>query len=167
MSEDKTKIRLKIGEMEVEYEGKESFLKDDLSNLLDTMSGFFKVHRGAVESNDSPSGKKRSVEPNAAEPSRIDLSVNSIASRMNVKTGPDLAVAACGYLTLVKGRERCSRAELLAAMKEASSYYKATMGSNLSSHLGSLVKGSRLNQTASDAYALTANEKKKIEVCLA
>ena len=166
MSDERTKIRLKIGTMEVEYEGKDSFLKDDLSSLLDTMSDFFKAHRGTVESNE-PAVVTQESEGTKAPKDQIDLSVNSIASKMNVKTGPDLAVAACGYLTLVKGRERCSRAELLATMKNASSYYKATMGSNLSSHLGRLVKSSRLNQTASDAYALTANEKKKIEDCLA
>lgn len=166
MSEDKTKIRCKIGEMEVEYEGKESFLKDDLSHLLDTMSGFFKAHLNATKSTSSSIFEKRDEDPQAGQ-SQFDLSVNSIAARLDVKTGPDLAMAACGYLTLVKGKERCSRAEVLATMKEASSYYKTSMGSNLSAHLGRLVKINRLNETASDTYALTANERTTIENSLA
>ena len=166
MSEHKVKIRLKIHGIEVEYEGRESFMKNDLSDLLSTMTDFLTEHSGATSSPHSQLEETKSLGTKAESPA-IDLSISTIATRMSVKTGPDLIIAACGFLTLVKKKQTCSRADIHAAMKEASSYYKASMGSNLGAYLSSLVKSNRLNQSASDTYALTAKEVKTMETFLA
>ncbi len=75
-------------------------------------------------------------------------------------------MAAATNLTLVENVNTFSRTDILAAMKKATSYYKASMGSNLTGTLKRLVKTNRLNENAANVYALTANEKKKMEELL-
>ena len=165
MSEITTKIRFKIGQLEVEYEGGDSFLKNDLSNLLDKMVDFSKEHSVTQFIDTSPDTKSAVSSTNGTQ--KIDLSTATIASRMGAKTGPDLAIAASTHLTFVKGKEVFTLAEIRAEMKGAKSYYNTSMGSNLSKNLKSLVKNKRLNETASDTYALTAPEKDAMEKLLA
>ena len=165
MNDASVKFRLTIGDVAIEYEGSESFLKDDLSDTVNVLSRLLD-ERGATSLVDQPSGQ---AEARAASErsSRIDFSTTTIASRMNASTGPELAIAASARLTLVDQREIFSRADILAAMKDAAGHYKTTMGSNLTATLKSLVRSRRLNETAAGTYALTANEKEVMEKLLA
>ena len=45
MSENTVKVRLKFGQLEIDYEGPIPFLKNDLSVLIEEMAGFCKDHR--------------------------------------------------------------------------------------------------------------------------
>ena len=164
MSDNVARIHLKIGDLEVEYEGGESFLRDDLSTILDAMAECLKEH-GIVRVSDSPSDAKE-IGGATHRDLELDLSTATIISRMNAETGPELAMAAATNLTLVENVNTFSRADILAAMKKATSYYKASMGSNLTGTLKRLVKTNRLNENAANVYALTVNEKKKMEELL-
>ena len=44
MAAETAKIRLKLGSMEIEYEGTEAFLRDDLFNLLEKAASFVAEH---------------------------------------------------------------------------------------------------------------------------
>ena len=164
MSEVTTKIRMKFGQLEIEYEGGDSFLKNDLSNLLDKMGDFCKEHSVTQFIDTSSEVKSALSSTNGTQ--KLDLSTATIASRMDTKTGPDLAIAACAHLTFSKGKEAFSLAEIREEMKSAKSYYNTNMASNLYKGLKNLVKNKRLNETASDTYALTASEKAQIEKLL-
>ena len=165
MSGSTAKIHLRIGQLEVECEGSESFLKDDLPNLVNKMRSSL-VELGAEQVPDSPPDVVEAVSSTGS--SRvIDVSAATIASRMDAKTAPDLAIAASAYFTLVKGQDSYSRAEILEAMKDATAYYNTNMSSNLSATLKSLVRNKRLNETASGTYALTANERENLEKLIA
>ena len=165
MSDDTAKIRLKIGQLEVEYEGQASFLQDDLFNLMEKMVGFYAEHKASIPAAPLP------AQTNGAGPTgslgELGHSTNTIAAILDVKTGSDLAIAAAARLGLVKEKGTFTRQEINDEMKSATTYYKASMSANLSGSLDTLVKGQRLNQTAKNIYALSATEKKALETALA
>ena len=155
-----TKISLRIGEIEVSYEGDHGFVEDGLWHLLERAVALSNEH---VEPGVSPTAQ---AAPSASS-TNPDLSVMTIASRLRVKTGPELAVAAAARLSVIEGRAAFSRSDLMATMKEATGHYKSSMGSNLSATLRGLVRNNRLNENGSGMYALTAKEKETLETSLA
>ena len=167
MSDNTVKIRLKFGQAEIDYEGPIPFLKNDLSVLIEEMAGFCKDHSAAPPVEPSASPAKVKVEEASDGDQKFDLSVGTIASRTQAKTGPDLVLAACTYLTLTKKKNTFSRQEILDEMKNAQNHYKQAMLGNLSKHLGSLVKKKFLNQSSQGSYALTATKKAEMESLLA
>lgn len=164
MSENTAKIRLKIGRLEVEYEGKESFLQDGLFNLTEKLVGSYAEHQSAFPIDSSSTDTQSGSATNANR--EIDMSTNTIASRLGTTTGTDLVMAACTYLTLVQNMSSFSRQEILQQMKGATNYYKKNMASNLTKMLLQLVRDGLLLQGSGGNYALTAQEKHKAEKAL-
>jgi hypothetical protein len=95
------------------------------------------------------------------------MTCNNIATKLGVKTCTDLAVAAAASLVLVKGSKSFSRSDLLAEMKAATSHYKKNHSSNLGKSIQSLLKGNRFNEPKANHYALTLNERSRLESALA
>ena len=165
MSEFKTRIRFKINELEIECEGQEIFLINELPNICATLTNHFKdFDFRSPYNSDLP--KRENVSLSEIN-SVIDRSVSSIASTMKAKTGPELIMAAAAYLTFAKRKETFSRQEVHEEMKTAKSHYKKSMGSNLASNIANLVKNRRLNESANGEYALVAEEKVTLENLLA
>lgn len=157
-----SKIRIRMGSIELEYEGSEAFLKNELPDLLAVVSNLYRNSGATAEGADDGDG------PGGAGAGQdYQLSTSTIAARLGVSSGPDLIVAAAAHLTLVLKRFPFSRSQLLSDMKEASSYYKASYSKNLSAYLDRLVKGHKLVESAKDMYALSATEKTNIERTLA
>lgn len=160
MNSNSVKINFKIGQLEVRYEGRDSFLKDELSNFLEKILDLVKRDNTLLaNSYHQSSGKVEDLK----EENTLNLSTATIASRINENNGPGLAMAAAAHLTFVEKKDSFSRKEILEEMKTASNYYKAPMGSNLGANLNRLVKKGRLNQTASGTYALASTEKEKLK----
>ena len=161
MDGESAKIRIKIGAIEIEYEGQASFLQDELLNLMENLVGFYAEHKAAIPIDapldNAPSGS--SVGSSAP----LDHSTNTIAGHLGASSGSELAIAAAAHLTFVKKQDRFTRKEVDTEMKSATTYYNKNMSSNLSSSLNTLVKGKRLNQIQKDVYALSANEKSALE----
>jgi len=161
---DKTaKIRIKLGSLEIEYEGRESFLEDDIFNLIKKTLSFYTEHKGVIPA--EPTAK--SVAGTESHVAGFDQSTNTIASHLGANSGPELVVAAAAHLMLVKGQNKFARKEINDEMKDATTYYKASMTTNLSKYLGGLVKAKRLNLVSKGVYALSASEKKSLEAKLA
>ena len=91
------------------------------------------------------------------------MTTNTIAGRLDVKTGPDLVLAACAHLCFVKGADTFERKNILAEMQSASNYYKKTYSSNLSKYLSKLVKDGKLIERSKEVYALSAGTKQEVE----
>jgi hypothetical protein len=104
--------------------------------------------------------------PLAKSASGNKLHVNSIAAKIDAKTGSDVAVAAAAYLQIVENKDSFSRQDLLNTMKAAKKYYKVSTSNNLRKHLNTLI-GSKFNQVAQDQYSLTSAEHKRLEIALA
>ena len=184
-----TRIRVRKGDTEVEYEGSEQFLKNELSSLLQAASTF-----------PSGSGRQAPPAPGGAKPGRAagartsrrkgarartpavaavqespagrgadapPGSAADIAARIGCSHGTHLVLAASAQLNLRAGRKSFSRAELLAAMKTAAQYYKPVYGKNLSRYLKNLIKERQLNQPRPGIYALTAAARREMQKILA
>ncbi len=145
-----SKIRIRIGEIEVEYEGTEEFLKKEVPELLKTVSELYRpVNDGNGSTLSTPS-------------SDLQLSMGNIAAKLDAKTEPDLVIAACAYLSLVKKEQTYDRGTILTAMKGASGFYKNNYSSNLTKSLHNLVKKGDLVQNAKGSYTLSANKTKDL-----
>jgi hypothetical protein len=162
MEGESAKIRIKIGAIEIEYEGKASFLQHELLNLVQNLVRFYAEHKAAIPV-DAPPDKPEKSGSNGSS-AQLDHSTNTIAGHLGAASGPDLAIAAAARLTFVKKQDKFTRKDIDTEMKSATTYYSKNMSSNLSSSLNTLVKGKRLNQIEKDVYALSANEKVTLEV---
>lgn len=160
-----SRIRIKMGQIEVEYEGSHAFLKEDLLALLSAVVDLKQKAGGAdLESEHGGVDELKKKDKAAAT---VTGTVGALAAKLNVSSGPDLIIAAAAKLTFVDGAETFSRPQLLTSIKTASNYYKKTYNNNLSAYLKTLQADQRLTEPSTNNFALTAAEKKKLEGLLA
>ena len=153
-----SKIRIKVGATEIEFEGSEEYMKEELPRLLELLSEIAPVEA------DSPEEPSEVLKPSGdLSKQKLQLTTNTIASKLGASSGADLVLAACAHLCLVKGADTYTRAQILGEMKLATNFYKQTYSNNLSPSLKTLVKGGKLLETAQDTYALDAKEKVSLE----
>ena len=158
-------VRMKLGPVEFECTASEEFLEDELPALIASMAQLYKEHFA--------DGNSQTVErpdigssTNGTPSSQIELTTNSIAAKLKVKTGTDLALAAAVRLSRM-GKTTFTRAELLERMREAPSYFKQTYLNNLTSYINTLMGSQKLLQSATDTYALSEATKTELEARLA
>lgn len=152
------RVHIKAGDKEIELVGTEEFVSTHLGSISELLERLQTMGR---KSDGSGGSGKALGEPNRA----IKFSTATIAKKLNCKSAPELAVAAAARLTFVNGKAEFSRQELLTEMKTATGYYNATMVKNLSHSLRSLV-GKKLNEVATDRYALTGTASSELENAL-
>ncbi len=162
-----SKIKIKIGLIEIEYEGSEEFLKEELPSLLEAVTELYK-ETGAVAITPPAAAESAPATSAVASPESIDIgTTNSIAAKLGVKTGTELAIAASARLVIGMQKEQFTRKELLQEMQNGTQYYKATHGSNLSKTIKTLVGDHKFIERAKDTYALKADVVKSLETQLA
>ena len=162
---ENVRVRFRFGPVEIEYEGTDSLFPQDLLTFLGDAVALCAERDVPATPETPPSDSGHGVPP--ILPTRDDLSVSSIAARMNAETGADLIMAAAVFLAECAGQPVFSRREILDTMKGSTAHYNKNMSSNLTSYLRGLVKGGRLNERTDGFYALTANEKQATEAILA
>jgi len=153
-----SKVRIKAGAIEVEFEGSEEYMKEELPALVELLYSLGPLNENGEEeeSQELPASSDTSKQ-------KLQLTTNTISAKLNVKKGGELVIAACAHLTLVKGADTFSRSNILAEMKLANNYFKESMSKNLSNTLKVLVKQDKLLETATDRYALQAAVKTTLE----
>lgn len=156
-----SKIKIKLGAIEVEYEGSESFLKEELPALLEAVS-----HLYSQSTSDSPPITEHAT-PTLRQMPRLAMTTANVAAKLQAKTGPDLLMAAAVRLAFSVGSEVNSRQQILEEMKSATGYFKPAHTGNLSKMLHSLIKDGRLNEPSKGNYALTAAAASEMEARLA
>jgi hypothetical protein len=162
-----TKLRIKVGAIEFEYEGESSFTQEAIKDLFSHMEAMFNASGAKALDHAGPQAAAGPApQANGSGPS-LQLHTNSIAAKLGADTGPELAIAAAAHIQLVQGRDRFSRNELLKEMQSATSRYKKSMSSNLTKYIQGLIKDGRINQLGTDAYALKASELSSLESTLA
>jgi hypothetical protein len=161
------KIRIKMGLIEVEYEGSEEFIKTELLGMVEAVCDLHKATVLLAGSHDTTSASQLGIESLPPKAPPLKLSSSSIAAKLECKTGSDLVLAASAYLTLVEQSESFERAQLLNTMKIATGYYKSSYSNNLSGYLQRLVAEGRLLQEATGRYALSSSAKRELEQQLA
>lgn len=170
------KIKLKVGSMELEYEGDPAFLTGGIEALLVTMGGLV----GKVPDDPPPAPDAAAQVPpaNATGKSGAATTANAangqqvatatIAAHLDAKTCPELVVAALATLEIVQGKSGASRSEISSEMKSATGYFKSTMrGGNLTQAFSSLTKAKRINDLGGGRFSLNATERKTLEAKVA
>lgn len=144
-----TKLVLKCGDIEIDYDGPEDFLKEELPKFIQVVATL----RGAKIAAPPTQG---AAAPTPAQLSG-DLSVSTAAQKLSVANGPDLIVAAA--LSFVSaGSATFTKKQLRDRIRDAKSYYKSSYSNNFDNYINRLVKNGRLNHTSGDNYALPAGE---------
>lgn len=160
------KVRIKAGPVEFEYEGETELGVSDIKDLFTHIETLFKVPVLAeVPESHPPAIPPASNPPAGAAPSQ-KLHINSIATKLKAKTGPEVAEAAAAALQIYEQKQTFNRAELLEMMKKATMHYKDSMAGNLSKILTTLV-GSKFNQVSDGVYSLSADAYQSLETQLA
>lgn len=156
------KLRIRIGDLEIDCEGTEDFLKKELPALLRTA---MELHNtvGLPPGAHGDAGGSRGP----ARKSLPSLTTSTIAAKLKSDSGPTLLLAAAGHLSLVKNKDTFTRQELLTEMKGAPAYYKKSYSSNLSRYLARAVTEGKLQETAKNTYALSADTRSELETQIA
>jgi hypothetical protein len=153
-----SKIKIKMGAIEIEYEGSESFLKEELPALLTAVSDLYKSSAPLIEaSNLAPETTAQSITTK-----KIEGTTATLAAKLGGSTGPDLLMSAAARLHFVLGKERFHKKELSDEIKSANNYFKTSYASNLVSLLSGLVKSGRLMEPSKDNYSLSVDSLKNI-----
>ncbi len=155
-----SKIKIKMGAIEIDYEGSEEFLKEELPSLLKAMSDLYKSSAPLI-------GFSGAAPINSSDSPKIQGTTATLAAKLGGGSGPDLMMSAAARLTFVLGKEKFHRADLLEEIKSASSYYKTSYSSNFSTLLNGLVKAGKLMEPSKDNYSISADSLKYMEAQLA
>ena len=159
-----TKIRVRVGDTEVEYEGDASYLKEGLPKLLKEMMS--SKEPVSTELKGSPKGDDgRRKDPGGAAIDLKGMTVASICKKLDAKSGPDVACGAAAYLQFVRNTDTYSRKELSDNMKLATGYYKSSHFNNLTTSLERLVKEDALRETHGK-YTLSATKRDELKAVL-
>ena len=158
-------IRIKMGQIEVDFDGSEQFLKEELKVLLGEIAA---LHRAAgPELKSHATNGHENGKPHLDEGSSKKVgTTGTVAAKMAVASGPDLIRAAAAHLVLDRGIDPFDRKQLVAAMKSAGSYHKKTYVGNLSGYLRRLVIDGKLTEPTSGRYTLPAAARKELEAQL-
>lgn len=160
-----SKLKIKMGHIEFEYEGDTQFDKDAIKDLFTHLESLVGVTPGTfLEGPASGSGDgggalggSLGVGQNGGD-ELSNLAANTVAARLGVKTGPELAIAAAATLQIAQGKDSFTRKQLLEVMQSAKTYYKTSMGSNLGAALSTLVGTKRINALNNNEMSLPAAE---------
>jgi hypothetical protein len=155
-----TKLRIRIGEVEVDYEGAGDFLRSELPALL---TAVLELHAKAQVSTTEEHGDTGQSTKPARSAGKTPVSTSTVAAKIGCKSGSDLALAAAAALVIGEGKDSFSRSDLLKAMQSAKAYYKKSYGSNLSNYLGTLVKSADLLDHGAENYGLQEKKRKELE----
>ncbi|HEY7244091.1 MAG TPA: hypothetical protein VH678_09440 [Xanthobacteraceae bacterium] len=156
-------IRIKLGTIEVEYQGDASFLKDGLLKTVKELLEFREQYPAVSPAEKVTEAKHHNVRKGG----EFDHSTDTIANRLGAKSGPDLAFAAAAHLHFVKGKQKFSRAEIVAEMRTAPGHYKSSYHGNMTASLNRLTSKDRLRLVGGDTYALSNKEREALEATLA
>ncbi|MBI5683947.1 MAG: hypothetical protein HZC54_02605 [Verrucomicrobia bacterium] len=147
-----SKIRIKLGPIEVDYEGSESFLKQELPVLIKTVTEMSRSLN--IKLDDAGSGKSGG----AATGKELQLSTKSIAAKLTCLSGPDLVLAAAANLEMVQGNGEFSRKQLLKEMQSATGYYKSSYSKNLSKYLKTVLGDGSITEATGGNFSLSAKK---------
>lgn len=158
-----SKIKIKMGAIEIEYEGSEEFLKEELPALLKAVSDLYKSSAPFIEAVGT------ALEPNtsAANTKKVQGTTATLAATLGGSNGPELIMTAASQLTFVQKKDKFLRKDIVSEIKSATAYYKSSYFSNLTPLLNGLVKDGKLMEPSNGTYSLSAKSLESIGAKLA
>ena len=165
MTVHEARVRFRVGDLELEYQGPSSYIEGGLIDLFEKVLSYgdFDV-KLAEQAPQPPADPGEESSPRQME---TDISLATMISRLGAKTGADVVFMAAAHLAVCQVRSRFSRADILENAKSADGYYKKSIGSNLSSYLDRLLKDSRLSQYSDKSYSLPESQRQSVQSGLA
>lgn len=144
-----TTVRIRAGDIELEYDGDEKFTKSDLIELLLKISEMKPAtHR--------PAKKKLKNTDDEHIGGELKMSTREIAQKLSASKCSELAFAAAVHLALVEKKSTFSQTDLIRDMKTATGIYKKSMrGTNLSSAITTLMNKGHLREPSTGVFAMT------------
>jgi hypothetical protein len=165
MSGERTKLRVKLGAAEIEYEGGTEFLKLEVMPTIGKMLQLVETEADLRKPQlQLPSDVKRTDIAVPQSFSGIEaLSTNTLAVMFSAESATDLAIVAAARLIMFGDSAAVNRQQILDEMRTAPAYFKKSYVNNHSNTLRILVKADRLRLVANDSYTLSPKERKTIE----
>lgn len=163
-----TKLKIKIGHIEFEYEGDAVYDKEAVKDLFSHIESLTVI--APTDTADTTSQLNDFENGDGGDDSTDDitnLSVQTVAARLDSKSARDVALAAAAHLQICQGKTNFTRRELLTSMQQAHGYYNQTMRGNLSTALQRLVSGKLLMTLTGNQMSLSANELARLKAKLA
>jgi hypothetical protein len=120
-------------------------------------------------SGDSTTSRPKSDSGNAfaddGTPVLREGTINTVASKVEVKSCRTLFIAAAAYLTFYKGKEKFSREELVSCAKDARAW-KSDYGVQTSINLHRMCDANELIEKSKEVYALSSKKHTELEQML-
>jgi hypothetical protein len=156
-----TKLRIKYGAIEVDYEGDIAFTKADLLGFLDKL--------GAQDAmpDEPPTDRHKGKNVHKGDGAIKAASVSDIAQKLDVKTGRELILAACADLHFLQHKSTFTVKDITASMREAKHFFKANYSNNFATALKRLVKAGVVRSLGGDNYSLGNDAIKDLQARLA
>jgi hypothetical protein len=158
------KVRVKFGNLEVEYEGDQNFVSDGLLTLISDVVDLSKQ----IPSGTDALGKLLTPPSNLAPTNGTPqgngtLTIGTIAAHLSPSGPQELAMCALAKLQIVDGKLTVDGGEIKEEMRSAASYYNSSMSRNFARDLNRMVKGKKINEVSKGVYALTAASRQELE----
>lgn len=147
------KLTLKYGEISIDYDGPEEFLKEQLAGIVDAVSKL----KDLAPSTKPADGKRDQSTPLG----QTKVSVSTIAHKLGVKSGPDL-IAVAAYSLALSGTPAFKKKALRDRAREVKTLWKKSYANNFDNYVNRLVSGGRLNHVGGDEYAIPQTEQTSI-----
>ncbi len=160
-----TKIRIKLGIVEIEYEGDENFFKEELPQILTEISRLAK-ETGIDIASDCLNPSSEHALPEKTN-NNIIGTTSTIAAKIGGSSGQELIIAAAARITFVEQNDTFTRERLIAEMKTAPAYFKPSYVNNLSRYLSKLIKSGKIIEIKANTYTLAAKTRTELENRLA
>ncbi|MFC4354775.1 hypothetical protein ACFO0S_06845 [Chryseomicrobium palamuruense] len=162
-----SKIKAKVGIIEIEFEGSEEFILNELFSFVERLSGLIDSNPSIRQNNQVPTTTVSDRKEDIINNKGIQGTTNAISAKLKVSSGTELIMAAAAHLTFVKGEDKFHRKDLLEQCQSAATYYKQSYSGNFSRYLSSLVKSGQLTEQASGIFAIPAAQRQRMEIALA
>lgn len=150
------RLHIKLGQLEVEYEGPSEITKDDLFALFDKLNSLPIGVTAPLEGNAAPK-----EDQSVTEQTKIDINMGmpTICSKLGGKTLTERIFAACASLQIVLNTPAYSAQLIKDEIKKANGYCKAESDTkNFSKTLKDLVKRGNILQGQGNNYYLSAEK---------
>ncbi|HKW54975.1 MAG TPA: hypothetical protein VJO12_14880 [Stellaceae bacterium] len=161
-----SKLRIKLGDVEVEYEGEAAFVETGLIELVGKVQDMAAKSTPVMARSAMNAGKPGAT-PASSPSTPVQMTTKSIATKMSAKKGPEVAKAAVAKLGILQGKPTFSRSEILEEMRTATGIFRPSMNGNMTPILNSLAQDDVIIESSPEVYALTPNGETQLRQQLA
>ena len=166
---EKGKITINIGNLKIDYEGSEEFIKNDFNNIFNLEKIATILKDDVVEKTDvskKPKKRIRIKKPNK----RIKIkkkvkNISDLLSVLNVNDVDDLIIGTLAYYYFLKKVKSVPYSDLYYAMRNTGDIFENNIGKT-KYVLGELIENERIIEKENERYGLCDEEILKLEKIL-